>query len=110
VTKRRKILLWIGLVTSVPAGGYAGISVIFYSWLNAAEPERWPSEKAGLWAGGAAILTILFLALFIYCVVSLIRETNQKYKDEQNATYQAHAVGRGRAAPLMRGVRVHDDF
>jgi len=73
-------------LTSVSAGGYAGISVIFYSWLNAAEPECWPPEKAGLWAGGAAILTILFLALFIYSLVSLIREVNRKYREEQNAT------------------------
>ena len=67
-------------------GNDVGISAIFYSWLNAANPERWPAEKAGLCAGGAAILTILFLALFIYCLVALIKEVNRKYRDEQNAT------------------------
>ena len=86
MTKRKKILLWFGLVLSVPAGGYTGISIVFYSWLNAADPDRWPPEKSGLWAGGAALLTILFLVLFIYCLVSLIREVNQRYRDEQNAT------------------------
>jgi len=78
--------LWVGLALSLPAGGYAALSFIFYSWLSAAEPERWSPERAGLWAGGAAILALLFLGIFIYCLVSLIREANRKYREEQNAT------------------------
>ena len=86
MTKQKKILLWIGLVLSLPISGYAGTSFIFYAWLSAAEPERWPPERAGLWAGVAVIIAVLFIALFIYCVVSLIKETNRKYREEQNAT------------------------
>ena len=71
------------MVLSLPATYYSGVSVIFYSWLNAAEPERWPAEKAGLWAGGALILTILFISIFIYCVASLIKDANKKYREEQ---------------------------
>jgi flagellar biogenesis protein FliO len=71
------------MVFSLPATYYSGISVIFYSWLNAAEPERWPAEKAGLWAGGTLILTILFVSIFIYCVVFLIKDANKKYRKEQ---------------------------
>jgi hypothetical protein len=59
--KRRKVLLWIGLILSIPATGCAGISVIFYSWLNVANPEYWPAVKAGLWAGGAFFLTVCVL-------------------------------------------------
>ena len=70
------------MLLSLPATYYAGVSVIFYSWLNAAEPDHWPAERAGLWAGSALVLTIIFIALFIYCLVSLIKETNRKYKEK----------------------------
>ena len=49
VSLRRKVYTWIALVLSIPAALYAGLSVIFYAWLNAAEPERWPADRAGLW-------------------------------------------------------------
>ena len=80
------MLLWVALILSVPATGYAGISVIFYSWLNAANPERWPAAKAGLWAGGALFLTVVFFSLFVYCVRALIKNTNQDHINEQNPT------------------------
>jgi len=86
MTKRRKILLWFGLVLSVPATGYAAISVIFYSWLSAAEPERWPADKAAVWAGSALAVTIIFFGLFIYCLVSLISNANKEYREKQNTT------------------------
>ena len=74
------------MLSSLPATCYAGVSVIFYSWLSAAEPERWPTERASLWAGGALIITIVFIGLFIYCLVSLIKETNREYREKQNET------------------------
>jgi nucleoside permease NupC len=74
--------MWLGLVLSLPASGYAGVNFIFYSWLNAAEPERWPSERAG----AALALAILFFSLFVYCLVSLIRYASRKYREKQNAT------------------------
>ena len=76
----------MGLVLSIPAGGYAALIFIYYSWLSAAEPERWPPERAGLWAGGASILAFLFFVLFVYCLTSLIKEANRKYREEQSAT------------------------
>ena len=45
MTKRKRVFLWLGLVVSVPATAYAGINVIFYAWLSAANPERWSSER-----------------------------------------------------------------
>jgi len=86
MTKRRKILLWLGLVVSLLAAGYAGTSFIFYAWLNAAAPERWPSERAALWAYSALALAFLFFGFFVYCVVSLIKEANRQYREEQSAT------------------------
>ena len=86
MTKRKKILLWVGLVVSIPVTGYAGVSVIFYAWLSAANPERWSPERAGLWSGGALVLTVLFLSLFVYCLVSLIRNANKEYRCRQAST------------------------
>ena len=86
MTKRRKIFTWLGLILSLLAAGYAGVSFIFYAWLSAAEPERWPPERAGLWAGSAALLALVLFSLFVYCLVSLIREANRRYREEQKAT------------------------
>ncbi len=86
MTKRRKIFLWLGLVASLSAAGYAGTSFIFYAWLSAAAPERWPPERAALWAYSALALAILFFGFFVYCVVSLIKEANRQYREEQSAT------------------------
>ena len=86
MTKRKKILSWVGLVVSLPATCYAGGSVIFYTWLNAAEPERWPAEKAALWAYSSLALTLVFFILFVYCLISLIKEANNNYRAKKNAT------------------------
>jgi len=86
VTNRRKLLTWFGLFLTLLAAGYAGVSFIFYSWLSAAEPERWPPERSGVWAFGALALAILFFGLFVYCLASLIREANRRYREVQKAT------------------------
>jgi hypothetical protein len=86
MTKRRKIATWVALVLSLPAAGYAGTSVVFYAWLSAAAPDRWPPERAALWAYSSLALGVLFLGLFIYCVVSLVKDANKTYRSERNAT------------------------
>jgi hypothetical protein len=86
MTKRRKIATWVALGLALPAAGYTGTNVVFYAWLSAAAPDRWPPERAALWAYGALALTALFLSLFIYCVISLIKAANKSYKGERNAT------------------------
>ena len=85
MTRRQKIFRWAGLVLSVPTGGYSAGCFLYYSWLSAAEPNLWPPEWTVFWTGGAALLALLFFAIFIYCVVSLIRDANTKYRKEQNA-------------------------
>lgn len=84
MTKRRKIMLWVGLVLSLPATYYAGVSVVFYAWLSAAEPQRWPPERAGVWVAAALAATLLFIGCFIYCLVSLIKGANREYREEQH--------------------------
>ncbi|MBT8439573.1 MAG: hypothetical protein KJO91_07575 [Gammaproteobacteria bacterium] len=83
MSKKAKIMRWAGAALSLPASIYAGTSFIFYAWLNAADPERWPAEKAAIWAYSSLVIAILFLGVFIFCVASLIKEANRKYREEQ---------------------------
>ena len=84
MSKKAKIIRWAGAALSLPASIYAGMSFIFYAWLNAADPERWPSEKAALWAYASLAIAIVFLVLFIFCAASLIKDANRKYREEQS--------------------------
>ncbi len=88
MSKRKKVLLWIGLLVSLPIAGYAGMCVVFYAWLDAS--RQWPTEKAAMWAYGSLSIMIIFSALFIYCLVSLIWNANREYKAE-NKIMQASA-------------------
>ena len=83
MSKKAKILRWVGAALSFPASIYAGMSFIFYAWQNAADPERWPAEKAAIWAYSSLAIAILFLGVFSFCVASLIRAANKKYREEQ---------------------------
>jgi glucose uptake protein GlcU len=75
MTKRRKVLLWLGLCLSPPPAVYAGGSFIFYAW-----------REASAWAFGAMAVAVVFIGVFIYCLVALIKEANRAYREEQNAT------------------------
>jgi hypothetical protein len=84
MTRRRKVLLWVGLCLSLPAAAYSGLSFIFYAWLEAS--RQWPVEKASVWAFGAMALAVAFAAIFVYCLIALIKEANRAYREERNAT------------------------
>ncbi len=75
--RARRFALWLGLVVSLPAAAYLAVACVFYAWLNAAEPERWPAERAAWWVGGSALLAMVCLAVFIACLVSLVRGSNR---------------------------------
>jgi hypothetical protein len=75
MTKRRKALLWVGLCLSLPGAAYAGVSFIYYTW-------REFSASSFV----AMLFTAALAAVFIYCLVALIREANRAYRDERNAT------------------------
>ena len=83
MSKNAKLLRWVGIVISLPASFYAGMSFIFYAWLNASDPDHWPAEKAAIWSYSSLAIAIAFLGMFIYCVTSLIKEANRKYREEQ---------------------------
>lgn len=74
---RKPTLLWAGLLACGAAAFYAGMSFFFYAWMSAAAPDRWPPDRAGLWAGGAAVLCGVFLAAFVYFIVALVRHANR---------------------------------
>lgn len=80
------ILRPLSMALSLPAAGYTGMSVIFYAWLAAAEPERWPAERSTVWVYSLLALTVLFSVIFIYCVVSLVRDANNDAPSKRNAT------------------------
>tara|TARA_A200000113_G_scaffold146059_1_gene131401 strand:- start:132 stop:395 length:264 start_codon:yes stop_codon:yes gene_type:complete len=81
--KNKKKWLWSGLILSPFIVFYAGSSVIFYAWLNAAEPERWPNTKAAIWAGGSLTIALFFCGLFVYCLISLIR--GRRFEIQENS-------------------------
>ncbi len=81
MSKKRKIWLWVGMVASVPLGLYAFLCVIFYAWKNAADPVNWPSEKAAMYCYSSLAITFLFLVLFIYCMVSLVKNEKKEYSE-----------------------------
>jgi uncharacterized BrkB/YihY/UPF0761 family membrane protein len=74
----RKIGFWIGAVLSLLASLYAGVSVFFYVWLNAADPDRWPPERAAPWAYGSLAVAIVMLVLFVFCILKLARKMDQQ--------------------------------
>lgn len=86
MTKRKKAMFWVGVISGLPGLVYFFTAAIFYAWLNAAEPERWPPEKAAIWAGGSLLLAIVFAIYFGYSIFSLIRESNRKYREQNKAT------------------------
>ena len=68
-----RLYLLIGAVVALGAALYAGTSVVFYAWLNAANPESWPRERAALWAYGSLAMTVIAVVAFIWCVAALVR-------------------------------------
>lgn len=71
LNKNKKYYLIAGAALSIPAFFYSILCVVYYAWLNAAEPERWPPEKAALFSYSFLALAALFVIIFIYCVVKL---------------------------------------
>ncbi len=68
-----RLYLLIGAVVALGAALYAGASVVFYAWLNSANPESWPRERAALWAYGSLALTVIAVVAFIWCLLALMR-------------------------------------
>jgi hypothetical protein len=58
MTRAQKVGCWLGAVVSLVAAGYFGTSVVFYAWLSAAEPDRWPSDRAAIYDFGSISHTL----------------------------------------------------
>jgi hypothetical protein len=86
MSKRKNIILWFGALCGLPVSGYFLMCAVFYAWLNASEPSRWPPLKAGVWSGGSFLLSVTLFVFFIYSVVNLVKHNNQKYRAVRNAT------------------------
>ena len=100
--KHKKPIVWVAFVLSVPATFNTGMSVIFYSWLNATKPVRWPTEKTAVWACGSLILAIKLFSVFVYCVVSLAKMANKIYR-EQEIQCRLPDAGPYKAGPALVG-------
>ena len=81
MTKTRIILLFIGATISLPASIYAFMSVVLYSWLEGS--QQWTAEKTAIWAIGSLILCIVFLIIFIVCIVKAVRGINKNYAEKK---------------------------
>lgn len=86
MTKKRRLLLLVGAILSLPISAYAGVSSVFYAWINASNPERWPELKAAIWSYSSLAISVIFLFIFFYCVVKLVKELNRKHREKSNAT------------------------
>jgi hypothetical protein len=86
VSKRKNIILWVGALFGLPVSGYFLMCAVFYAWLNASAPSRWPPLKAEVWSGGSLLLSVTFCVFFIYSVINLVKHNNKKYRAILNAT------------------------
>jgi len=85
MTKKVKIFRWICVLGALPAAYYALSASIFYAWLNAYDPEKYPAEEVAFQAYSYFALTVTLVILFLYCVISLIKERNKNRKEKENA-------------------------
>ena len=75
MTKRHKIILWVGLCLSFPAAAFASACFVYYAW-----------HESSTGSFVAVAVAVALTAVFIYCLVALIREANRAYREEQSAT------------------------
>ena len=80
MTRAQKVGCWLGAVVSLVAAGYFGTSVVFYAWLSAAEPDRWPSDRAAIWVYSSLAAAIVSAIVFATCIVLLVKDVNRGRK------------------------------
>lgn len=54
MTRRRRLILWVGLCLSLPATAYAALGIVYFVWLESL--TQWPAHSA-------AVLAFALLAL-----------------------------------------------
>lgn len=88
MTKRTRILYWVGVVVAPIASFYAFGSFIFYTWMNA--NGSWSAERAAAWAYPSLALSVIFFGLFVWCVWRLIRKQSNRLT--HHSTLTRHGV------------------
>ena len=83
MSRRRKVTLWLGLCLSLPAAAYASLGFVYFVWLEGM--KQWPTGQANLMALGALAFAVTCGGVFIYCLVSLIREAAEAHREKQRA-------------------------
>ena len=85
MTKVGKIIRWICAIGALPCAYYTFTGFIYFSWLNAYDPEIYTVEKVSFQVYSYLALTIVLIILFFYCIVTLIKETNRAHSEKHNA-------------------------
>jgi uncharacterized membrane protein YidH (DUF202 family) len=67
----RPMLLWLAILGSLLASGYAFMSSVYYAWMSAMGTPV--PERATAWAYVALGLSVVFFVLSIYFIVCLHR-------------------------------------
>ena len=86
LTRRQKVVHWIGLSLSLPAACYAALGFVFYVWLGEVESARSTPERAGLLAVVAGAAVIIFFCVFVYCAATLIKDAHERHGGKRGAT------------------------
>ena len=86
MTKRRKAVLWFGVMASALAIYYLGSGLVFYIRLHAAGLQQWDLDRPDILAVGVFVVIILSVGICISCLLSLINEARIRKRDKQNAT------------------------
>ncbi len=78
---RKRLLLWVCALCSLPAGIYTCTGFIYYAWITALEPETWPAARIPFLKYSG--LTVLFFTAFVYCLMSLAAAASTAYHYEK---------------------------
>jgi len=83
MTKRHKVILWLGLCLSLPGAAYASLGFVYFTWLE--DLQQWPAGRAGAFAFAALALGILCAGTFLHCLVSLIKNARRRADPEEQS-------------------------
>jgi len=82
MAKHRKTLLWIGALLFLPAAAYSIFAAVYYAWLDGLSQSP---TNAAFWSYGILAVAVLLVALFVVCVVALIKE-HRTFPEERRAS------------------------
>ena len=71
----------LGIGAFLLATYLAGTKFIYYVWLNAYDPEKYPAEVVEGPAYIALAIAILFFCMFIFCIYKLVKNLNRKVNE-----------------------------